>query len=66
VNPPEAAILAVGAGTQEPVVREGEVVVRTLIKLTLTSDHRVLDGATSAAFLRDLKNALENPLSVLV
>jgi pyruvate dehydrogenase E2 component (dihydrolipoamide acetyltransferase) len=66
VNPPEAAILAVGAGTQEPVVRGGEIVVRTLIKLTLTSDHRVLDGATAAAFLRDLKNALENPLSVLV
>ncbi|HET8616353.1 MAG TPA: dihydrolipoamide acetyltransferase family protein [Actinomycetales bacterium] len=66
VNPPEAAILAVGAGTQEPVVRDGEVVVRTIIKLTLTSDHRVLDGATSAAFLRDLKAALENPLSVLV
>jgi pyruvate dehydrogenase E2 component (dihydrolipoamide acetyltransferase) len=66
VNPPEAAILAVGAGTAEPVVRDGQVVVRTIIKLTLTSDHRVLDGATSAAFLRDLKNALENPLSVLV
>jgi pyruvate dehydrogenase E2 component (dihydrolipoamide acetyltransferase) len=66
VNPPEAAILAVGAGTQVPVVRDGQVVVRTIIKLTLTSDHRVLDGATAAAFLRDLKNALENPLSVLV
>jgi pyruvate dehydrogenase E2 component (dihydrolipoamide acetyltransferase) len=66
VNPPEAAILAVGAGTAEPVVRDGEVVVRTIIKLTLTSDHRVLDGATAAAFLRDLKNALENPLGVLV
>jgi pyruvate dehydrogenase E2 component (dihydrolipoamide acetyltransferase) len=66
VNPPEAAILAVGAGTAEPVVRDGQVVVRTIIKLTLTSDHRVLDGATAAAFLRDLKNALENPLSVLV
>jgi pyruvate dehydrogenase E2 component (dihydrolipoamide acetyltransferase) len=66
VNPPEAAILAVGAGTQEAVVRDGEVVVRTVIKLTLTSDHRVLDGATAAAFLRDLRVALENPLSVLV
>jgi pyruvate dehydrogenase E2 component (dihydrolipoamide acetyltransferase) len=66
VNPPEAAILAVGAGTQTPVVRDGQVVVRTIIKLTLTSDHRVLDGATAAAFLRDLKTALENPLSVLV
>jgi pyruvate dehydrogenase E2 component (dihydrolipoamide acetyltransferase) len=66
VNPPEAAILAVGAGTAEPVVRDGQVVVRTIIKMTLTSDHRVLDGATAAAFLRDLKNALENPLSVLV
>jgi pyruvate dehydrogenase E2 component (dihydrolipoamide acetyltransferase) len=66
VNPPEAAILAVGAGTAEPVVRDGQVVVRTIIKLTLTSDHRVLDGATAAAFLRDVRNALENPLSVLV
>jgi pyruvate dehydrogenase E2 component (dihydrolipoamide acetyltransferase) len=47
-------------------VRDGQVVVRTIIKLTLTSDHRVLDGATAAAFLRDLKTALENPLSVLV
>ncbi len=66
VNPPEAAILAVGVGTPEPVVRDGQVVVRTIIKMTLTSDHRVLDGATAAAFLRDLRVALENPLSVLV
>jgi pyruvate dehydrogenase E2 component (dihydrolipoamide acetyltransferase) len=66
VNPPEAAILAVGAGTQEAVVRDGQVVVRTIIKMTLTSDHRVLDGATAAAFLRDLKAALESPLSVLL
>ncbi len=56
INPPEAAILAVGAGIKEPVVRDGQVVVRTTIKLTLTVDHRVLDGATAAAFLRDLKS----------
>ena len=66
INPPEAAILAVGAATQEPAVRDGELVTVPKIKLTLTVDHRVLDGATAAAFMRDLKVILEEPLRIVI
>jgi pyruvate dehydrogenase E2 component (dihydrolipoamide acetyltransferase) len=66
INPPEAAILAVGAATQEPVVRDGQLASRTTIKLTLSIDHRVLDGATAAGFLRDLKGILEEPLRLVI
>jgi len=66
INSPEAAILAVGAASQEPVVRDGQIVSRATIKLTLSIDHRVLDGATAAAFLRDLKDTLEVPLRIVV
>ncbi|MFW6034513.1 MAG: 2-oxo acid dehydrogenase subunit E2, partial [bacterium] len=66
INPPEAAILAVGAATAEPVVRDGEIVSRRTIKLTLAIDHRVLDGAVAAEFLRDLKATLEEPLRIVV
>jgi pyruvate dehydrogenase E2 component (dihydrolipoamide acetyltransferase) len=55
INPPEAAILAVGAPSREPYVKEGQLLTRPILKMTLTVDHRVLDGATAAAFLRDLK-----------
>lgn len=65
INPPEAAILAVGSAREEPVVRDGVVTVRPLMRLTMTSDHRVLDGAVSAAFLRDLVGLLEQPLRLL-
>lgn len=65
INPPEAAILAVGVTVEEPVVREGQVVVRPMMRMTLTSDHRVLDGAVSAAFLRDLVDLLGQPLRLL-
>ena len=65
INPPEAAILAVGAATPTPVVRDGEVVVRSILKLTLSVDHRVVDGAPAAAFLRDLKDILEEPLRIV-
>jgi pyruvate dehydrogenase E2 component (dihydrolipoamide acetyltransferase) len=66
LNPPEAAILAVGATADEPVVIDGEVQVRKRMRLTLTVDHRVLDGATAAAFLRDLTDLLAEPLRILV
>lgn len=66
INPPEAAILAVGTATQVPVVREGQVVSGATLKLTLSIDHRVLDGAAAAAFLRDLKETLEEPLRIVV
>jgi pyruvate dehydrogenase E2 component (dihydrolipoamide acetyltransferase) len=65
INPPEAAILAVGAATPEPVVRDGEVVVRSILKLTLSVDHRVVDGAPAAAFLRELKEVLQEPLRIV-
>jgi pyruvate dehydrogenase E2 component (dihydrolipoamide acetyltransferase) len=65
INPPEAAILAVGAARQEAVVRDGQLVAGTTMKLTLSIDHRVLDGATAAAFLRDLVRLVEQPLRIL-
>ncbi len=66
INPPEAAILAIGAATKEPFVQDGELHSRSIMKITMTSDHRVLDGATSAAFLRDLKRTLEEPLRMVL
>jgi pyruvate dehydrogenase E2 component (dihydrolipoamide acetyltransferase) len=65
INPPEAAILAVGAMTPKPVVRDGEVVVRQLMRVTMSCDHRVVDGATGAKFLQTFKKILENPLYLL-
>jgi pyruvate dehydrogenase E2 component (dihydrolipoamide acetyltransferase) len=61
LNPPQAAILAVGAAEEKPVVRDGEVVVRPMLELTLTCDHRSLDGATASEFLRTVKDFLEEP-----
>lgn len=66
INPPEAAILAVGAIVQKPVVKDGQIVVSHRARLTLSCDHRVIDGATGAQFLVDLKQMLENPLSLMV
>lgn len=65
INPPEAAILAVGAVTAKPVVRDGEIVVRQMMRVTMSCDHRVIDGATGAKFLQTLKGILENPLRLL-
>jgi len=65
INPPEAAILAVGATKQEPVVRDGAIVVGHTMRVTLSVDHRALDGATAAKFLADLTALLENPLATL-
>lgn len=61
LNPPQAAILAVGATEEKPVVVDGEVVVRQRMELTLTCDHRAIDGATGAQFLGDVKAYLEEP-----
>jgi pyruvate dehydrogenase E2 component (dihydrolipoamide acetyltransferase) len=61
LNPPQAAILAVGATEEKPVVVDGEVVVRPRLELTLTCDHRAVDGATGAQFLGDVKAFLEEP-----
>ncbi|HSD32407.1 MAG TPA: dihydrolipoamide acetyltransferase family protein [Gemmatimonadales bacterium] len=66
INPPEAGIVAVGAIVPKPVVVDGEVTVRRRVRLTMSCDHRVIDGATGAAFLRTLKQMLENPLAMLL
>ena len=67
INPPDSAILAVGKGAQTPVVdANGNVVVKTVMKLTLSCDHRVIDGAVGANFLKTLKGYLENPIGMLV
>ncbi|MCP9486597.1 MAG: 2-oxo acid dehydrogenase subunit E2 [Gaiellaceae bacterium MAG52_C11] len=65
LNPPQAAILAVGATVETPVAREGGVVVRPLMSLTLTCDHRAIDGADGAEFLRTVKELLEEPALAL-
>lgn len=66
INPPESAILAVGAIQPTPVVMDGQVVVRDRMKVTLSVDHRALDGATGARFLQELKRLLESPMGLLV
>lgn len=65
INPPQCAILAVGAGQQRPTVIDGELVVATEMTLTLSSDHRVIDGAIAAQFLQLLKRSIENPSLML-
>jgi pyruvate dehydrogenase E2 component (dihydrolipoamide acetyltransferase) len=65
INPPEAGILAVGRIAEKPVVREGALVPGRVLRLTMSCDHRVIDGATGAAFLRTLKGMLENPLAMV-
>ncbi len=64
INPPEAAILAVGAIVEKPVVEDGEIKIGKRMRMTLSSDHRVVDGALSAKFMQTLKKVLENPASL--
>ncbi|MBB5633521.1 pyruvate dehydrogenase E2 component (dihydrolipoamide acetyltransferase) [Cryobacterium mesophilum] len=66
INPPEAAILAVGAASPVPALRDGVLVDVPKLKITLTIDHRVMDGAVAAGFLRDLVGILEQPLRMLL
>jgi pyruvate dehydrogenase E2 component (dihydrolipoamide acetyltransferase) len=61
INPPEAGILAVGAAQPTPVVRDGEIVIRSIMNVTMSCDHRVVDGATGAKFLQTFKQMLEQP-----
>ncbi|MGE5092497.1 MAG: dihydrolipoamide acetyltransferase family protein [Bacillota bacterium] len=65
INPPEAGIIAIGRIAEKPVVHEGAVVPRKRMRLTMSCDHRVIDGATGAQFLRTLKGMLENPLALV-
>ena len=67
INPPHGSILAVGAGTKKPIVKEdGSISVATVMSLTLSVDHRAIDGALGAEFLAKITNYLENPLTMLV
>jgi pyruvate dehydrogenase E2 component (dihydrolipoamide acetyltransferase) len=66
INPPEAGILAIGGIEETPVSRDGQVKVRPLMKVTMSCDHRVIDGATGARFLQTLKEMLEEPAAVLI
>jgi pyruvate dehydrogenase E2 component (dihydrolipoamide acetyltransferase) len=66
INPPEAAIFAVGAAVPTPVVRNGEIVVRQIMNVTMSCDHRAIDGATGAKFLQTFKQMLENPVLMLM
>jgi pyruvate dehydrogenase E2 component (dihydrolipoamide acetyltransferase) len=66
INPPDAAILAVGGIQEVPVVKNGAVVPGQVMKMTLSCDHRVIDGATGAAFLNSVKGYLERPLSLIL
>jgi len=66
INPPEAGILAVGGITETPVVQDGEMVIRPMMRVTMSCDHRVIDGAQGALFLATLKRMLEEPANMLM
>ena len=65
INPPQAAILAIGAGEERAVVRDGQLAVATMMTATLSSDHRVVDGANAARFMKVFKEIVENPVLAL-
>jgi pyruvate dehydrogenase E2 component (dihydrolipoamide acetyltransferase) len=66
INPPNSCILAVGGISEKLVMKEGVPAVSHVMKVTLTCDHRVVDGALGAKFLQNLKELLENPMRMLV
>jgi pyruvate dehydrogenase E2 component (dihydrolipoamide acetyltransferase) len=66
INPPEAGIFAIGGAAPTPVVRNGEIVIRNIMNVTMSCDHRVIDGATGAKFLQTFKQMLENPILMLM
>jgi pyruvate dehydrogenase E2 component (dihydrolipoamide acetyltransferase) len=66
INPPEAAILAIGSAREVPVVKDGQLAIGTRMKATISADHRVTDGAEAAQYMQRLKELLENPLRLLV
>ena len=66
INPPQACILAVGAGEQRPIVKDGALAVATIMSMTLSTDHRVVDGATAAEFMGVLKKLIEDPVQMML
>jgi pyruvate/2-oxoglutarate dehydrogenase complex dihydrolipoamide acyltransferase (E2) component len=66
INPPQAAILGVGRIVEKPVAREGAVVIRPMVALSLSFDHRIVDGGPAARFLQRVKQLVERPMALLV
>lgn len=66
VNPPDSCILAVGGIKQTPIVKDGQMVIGNIMKVTMSCDHRVVDGAIGSAFLQTFKQYLEDPIRILV
>ncbi|MFM9947907.1 MAG: pyruvate dehydrogenase complex dihydrolipoamide acetyltransferase [Saprospiraceae bacterium] len=66
INPPDACILAIRAIAEKPIVKDGQIVVGNLMRVTLSSDHRVVDGATGAQFLQTFKSILEDPIRLMI
>jgi pyruvate dehydrogenase E2 component (dihydrolipoamide acetyltransferase) len=66
IFPPHAAILAVGTVKEQPVVRDGELAIAQIMKATISTDHRVADGAEAAQFISEIKKYLENPISLVI
>jgi len=66
INPPQSCIIAVGAGEERPVVRDGKIEIATVMTVTMSADHRVVDGGTGAKFLATLKQFIEEPASMLL
>jgi len=66
INPPHSTILAVGGGSQRVVVRKGELAVATVMSVTLSCDHRAVDGALGAQLIAAFKELVENPMGMLV
>jgi pyruvate dehydrogenase E2 component (dihydrolipoamide acetyltransferase) len=66
INPPQGAILAVGAGEQRPIVKDGALAIATMMSCTLSVDHRVVDGVIGAEFLAAFKKLVEDPLNLLI
>jgi pyruvate dehydrogenase E2 component (dihydrolipoamide acetyltransferase) len=66
INPPEGAILAIGSIIERPVVKNGVIVIGHTMKITISADHRIIDGAVAARFMQDLKKFMENPAALTV
>ncbi|MBP5855562.1 pyruvate dehydrogenase complex dihydrolipoamide acetyltransferase [Marivibrio halodurans] len=66
INPPQGGILSVGAGEQRPVVKDGALAIATVVTLSLAVDHRCIDGATGAAFMKELKTLIEDPIALML
>jgi pyruvate dehydrogenase E2 component (dihydrolipoamide acetyltransferase) len=66
INPPQSAIMAVGAGEERAIVKDGKIVVATMMTVTMSCDHRVIDGATGARYLQTFKDFVEDPATMLL